>query len=80
MTTHAAFGIAVTLVCSTATSDGGARCYGDLQSILRHRARAQKSIESARNRLPDYAVWEIHPAMKLTVQRIVLRNLRDRTP
>ena len=29
---------------------------------------APKNGSNRRKRLPDYAVWEIHPAMKLTVQ------------
>jgi hypothetical protein len=29
---------------------------------------APKDGSNRRKRLPDYAVWEIHPAMKLTVQ------------
>jgi hypothetical protein len=29
---------------------------------------AAKDQSNQRRRLPDYAVWEIHPAMKLTVQ------------
>jgi hypothetical protein len=30
--------------------------------------RAPKDQSNRRKRLPDYSVWEIHPAMKLTVQ------------
>jgi hypothetical protein len=29
---------------------------------------APKDGSNRRKRLPDYAVWEIHPVMKLTVQ------------
>jgi hypothetical protein len=30
---------------------------------------ASKDQSNQRKRLPDYAVWELHPAMQLTVQR-----------